>query len=117
VGPCHHGTVRPQGADGERSPICRLAANVLNKKPRTSDKRWSSSMGLGEMLTIPHHKTASCYKQKLVPRTLTDPLVRNKQRKRSTKLGTWNVMSLYKAHSHTAAARELARYKLDLVGV
>jgi len=31
--------------------------------------------------------------------------------------GSWNVRSLYKAHSFTAAARELARYKLDLVGV
>ena len=45
---------RPQAADGERSPVCWVAANVLNKKPRTSDKRWSSSMGLGEMLTSPH---------------------------------------------------------------
>ena len=32
-------------------------------------------------------------------------------------LGTWNVRSLYRAGSLTAAARELARYKLDLVGV
>ena len=31
--------------------------------------------------------------------------------------GTWNVGSLYRAGSHTAAAREVARYKLDLVGV
>jgi hypothetical protein len=30
---------------------------------------------------------------------------------------TWNVTSLYRAGSLTAAARELARYKLDLVGV
>jgi exonuclease III len=30
---------------------------------------------------------------------------------------TWNVRSLYRAGSFTAAARELARYKLDLVGV
>jgi len=30
---------------------------------------------------------------------------------------TWNVQSLYRAGSLTAAARELARYKLDLVGV
>jgi hypothetical protein len=29
---------------------------------------------------------------------------------------TWNVRSLYRADSLTAAARELARYKLDLVG-
>jgi hypothetical protein len=33
------------------------------------------------------------------------------------RLGTWKVMSLYKAGSLTAAARELARYKLDLVHV
>jgi hypothetical protein len=33
------------------------------------------------------------------------------------RFGTWNVRSLYKAGSITAAARKLARYKLDLVGV
>ena len=32
-------------------------------------------------------------------------------------IGTWNVRSLYRAGSLTAAARELARYILDLVGV
>ena len=32
-------------------------------------------------------------------------------------LGTWNVRSLYRAGALTAVARELARYKLDLVGV
>jgi len=31
--------------------------------------------------------------------------------------GTWNVRSLYRAGSCTAAARELLKYKLDLVGV
>ena len=31
--------------------------------------------------------------------------------------GTWNVRSLYKAGSLAAVTRELARYKLDLVGV
>ena len=33
------------------------------------------------------------------------------------RFGTWNVRSLYRAGSVTAADRELARYKLDLVGV
>ena len=33
------------------------------------------------------------------------------------KIGTWNVMSLYRAGSLKAAARELGRYKLDVVGV
>jgi len=33
------------------------------------------------------------------------------------RFGTWNVRSLYWAGSLTAAARELAIYKLDLLGV
>ena len=33
------------------------------------------------------------------------------------RFGTWNVRSLYRAGSLTAAARELATYKVDLVGV
>jgi exonuclease III len=44
-------------------------------------------------------------------------LVRPKQRKRDVKFSTWNVRSLYRACSFTAAGRELARYELDLVGV
>jgi hypothetical protein len=38
-------------------------------------------------------------------------------RKRDIVLGTWDVRSLYRAGSLMAVARELARYKLDLVGV
>jgi hypothetical protein len=33
------------------------------------------------------------------------------------RFGTWIVRSLYRAGSLTAASRELAIYKLDLVGV
>ena len=33
------------------------------------------------------------------------------------RFGTWNVSSLCRAGSLTAAVRELARYKLDLVGM
>ena len=33
------------------------------------------------------------------------------------RFGTWNVRSLYRAGSLAGTARELARYKLDLVGV
>jgi len=32
------------------------------------------------------------------------------------RFGMWNVRSLYRAGHITAAARELARYKLDFVG-
>jgi hypothetical protein len=42
---------------------------------------------------------------------------RRRKRNRVILLGTWNVRSLYRAGSLMAAARELARYKLDLVGV
>jgi len=42
---------------------------------------------------------------------------RSRQRKRDIVLGTWNVRSLYRAGSLTAVDRELARYKLDLVGL
>jgi hypothetical protein len=41
----------------------------------------------------------------------------SRNRKRDIVLGTWNVRSLYRAGSLTAVARELARYKLELVGV
>ena len=33
------------------------------------------------------------------------------------RFGTWNVRGRYRVGSLAAAARELARYKLDLVGV
>jgi len=33
------------------------------------------------------------------------------------RFGTWKVRSLCRAGSFTAAAREMATYKLDLVGV
>ena len=41
----------------------------------------------------------------------------NRKRNRDILLCTWNVRSLYRAGPLVAAARELARYKLDLVGV
>ena len=37
--------------------------------------------------------------------------------KRDMRFGTWNVRNQCRAGTLTAAARELARYKLDLVGV
>ena len=42
---------------------------------------------------------------------------RSRKRNRDILLGTWNVGSLYRAGALMAAVRELARYKLDLVGV
>ena len=37
--------------------------------------------------------------------------------RRDIKLGTWKVTSLYRADALKAAARELVRYKLNVVGV
>jgi hypothetical protein len=41
----------------------------------------------------------------------------NLSKDRDMRFGMWNVRSLYRADLLTAAARVLARYKLDLVGV
>ena len=46
-----------------------------------------------------------------------EKVLRSCKRNRDILLGTCNVRSLYRAGSLMAAARELARYKLDLVGV
>jgi hypothetical protein len=57
VGPCHHGKARPHVADGgDRLRIWRVAAIILNKRPRTADKGWSSSLGVGKGLTIHRRK-------------------------------------------------------------
>ena len=50
-------------------------------------------------------------------RVFLEEASRNTKRKGDILLGTWDVRSLYRAGSLTAAARELARYKLELVGV
>ena len=42
---------------------------------------------------------------------------RSRKRDRDILLGTWNVRSLYRAGALMTAARELARYKLGLVGL
>jgi hypothetical protein len=41
--------------------IWRVAANTLNKLSRTASKGWSSSLGLGQVLTTPHRKKLPCY--------------------------------------------------------
>jgi hypothetical protein len=37
--------------------------------------------------------------------------------KRDMRFGTWNIRSLYRAVSMKTVARELGKYKLDLLGV
>ena len=109
----------------ERPPIWKVAANKLNKQSRTADKGWSSSLELGEALTIPpRKKTHKKYSwARCSPTRISGGVVFleeascTRKRKRDILLGTWNVRSLYRAGSLKAATRELARYKLDVVGV
>jgi hypothetical protein len=42
---------------------------------------------------------------------------RPKLKKLDMRFGTWNVRSLYRAGSLMAVAKEISKYKLDLVGV
>jgi len=51
------------------------------------------------------------------PQNWTDPLIQPTYLKRDMKFGTWNTSSLYRSGSLTTVAREIARYKLYLVGV
>ena len=44
-------------------------------------------------------------------------MLQPKQWKMDKRFGTWNVRNLYRSGSLTTVTRELARYKLDLVGV
>jgi hypothetical protein len=74
--PCHYSMARPQVADGrDRLQLWRLAANILNKQPRTNDKGWSSSLGVGRgannSLTVKSKFVTKSYTK---PRTWTDSL-------------------------------------------
>ena len=37
-------------------PVWRVAANIFNMQSRTTDTRWSSSLGVGRGATFPHCK-------------------------------------------------------------
>jgi len=51
VGSCHHGMARPLVADGEGLHICRVAANMLNKRPRHPTAFGPPAWELGDRLT------------------------------------------------------------------
>ena len=44
-------------------------------------------------------------------------MVRPQQTNKDMRIGTWNVTSMYRTGAVTLVARELAEYRLDLVGV
>jgi hypothetical protein len=45
--------------EGDDFQIRKVAANILNKQSHTAEKGWSSSRGLGEVLTNPHRRKTS----------------------------------------------------------
>ena len=98
--------------------IWTVAANMLNKHSQTAKKGWSSSLGFGRGVnnSSPQKlKHVTNHTQK--PWNWTDPSVHPKQWKRDMRFGKWNLRSLYRSGSFTTIVMELARYKLDLVGV
>jgi hypothetical protein len=101
----------------KRPPIWGVIKNVLNKQLREADKEWSSSMGFGEVLIMRHRKNYCITKRSQLSRNWTQCLGQTNQWKRDMSCSTWNVRSMYRSRSLTAVARELTRYKLDLVGV
>ena len=69
------------------------------------------------MQTNPHCKTGLVTKQIHVAQTWTDPLIQPKQWKWDITFSTWDARSLDRSGSFITAAKELAKYKLHLVGV
>jgi hypothetical protein len=45
----------------EWPPVWRIVVNILNKQSQPGDKGGPPAWGLGEVLTTPHHKNASCF--------------------------------------------------------
>jgi hypothetical protein len=39
----------------------RVAADILNKKLQIANRLWSSSLGVGQGLTVAYCKTPACY--------------------------------------------------------
>jgi hypothetical protein len=94
----------------EQPPIWRVAGiywiSSHGQLTRGGPPAWS----LGNVLTTPNHKNWPCCEWIHVLQAWIDPLVWPKQWRRNMTFGTWNVRSLYRSGSLTAAARELATY-------
>ena len=92
---------------GEWHSVWRIAADILNNVVADSRhgvvlqlRGWARCWQLAVT-------TGIVTKHEHLPRTWTDTSVRLKQWRRDMRFGTWNVRSLYRSGSLTAAAREL----------
>jgi hypothetical protein len=104
---------------GELPSAMRVAVNILNKQPCTNDEGWSSSLGVrrgaNNPLTV---KNKFVTKNAIEPQTWLDSLDKCPKRQNMVmRFGIWNVRSLYRTGSLMTVSRELARYKLYLVGM
>jgi hypothetical protein len=92
--------------------------DILNKQQRTADRERSSSLGIGRGANNPApYKILYLTNYLQVPWKWTHSVAQPKRRKMYMRFGTSNVRSLYRAGSLKTVARELGKYKLDLVGV
>jgi hypothetical protein len=98
--------------------LWRLAANTLNKQPRRDSKGWFSNLGLGRGANKPSPKNKPVTKKSNRSSDLDGfTNKRPELRKMDMRFGTWNVRRFYSAGSLMTVSRELARHKLNLVGV
>jgi hypothetical protein len=51
-----------------------VAANILNKQSLIADKRWSSSLGVGQRLTILRRKILACHEMLFMTSGLDEDL-------------------------------------------
>ena len=103
---------------------CIIFFLLLLGNPKGKQKSWAiyanNKHKLCTMLPLETKKSGG----KLLPHSdlrgggvFLEEVSRSHKRNRDILLGTWNVRSLYRAGALMAAARELPRYKLYLVGV
>jgi hypothetical protein len=68
-------------------------------------------------LTTHHSKKQRVPKYSIVSLTWMDSLVEHKHQKMDVRFGTWNIRSLYRPGALKVVARELEKFKLDLVDI
>ena len=94
---------------------------MLNQQSWTADRGGPQAWVLVQGLTTPHRKKDTVRNPLDKPRNWTDYLVRPQQmnRPKDMRFGrpTCNVTSLYRTGTVTLVAREVPKYRLNIVGV
>jgi hypothetical protein len=97
----------------------RVAENILNEQSRAAENGSSSSLGAltwsSQLLNVKNKLVTKCHKRARTWMDSSDK--RLKIRNMDMRFGTLNVRSLYRAGSLMTVAKEILKYKFDLVGV